>query len=112
QRVAYFNMGHFAECLHLRGVAQDALFNGAPDGRVLVAGVAAGDRDGGCHALEVPLEGAADGFVEVVDVEDQASVGRGIGANVADVRVSAELADDAGVGQSGQVGGHDRDGAA
>ncbi len=64
------------------------------------------------HALQVPLEGAADGFVEVVDVEDEAAVGRGKSAEVAHMGVAAELADDAGGGQHGQVGGHDRHGAA
>ena len=66
---------------------------------VFVAGRAAGQHQRGGHALQVPLEGAADGLVEVVDVEDQPAVGRGIGAQVAHMGVAAELAHDAGGGQ-------------
>ena len=58
--------------------------------------------------LDVPLEGAADGLVEVVDVEDEAGVDAGEGAEVADVGVTAELGVDARVGPERQVGGHDR----
>ena len=65
---------------------------------VLGASLAAGEDEAGGHALDVPLEGAADGFVEVVEVEDEAAVGRGKGAEVADVRVAAELGEDAGIG--------------
>ncbi len=73
---------------------------------------AAGEHERGGHALQVPLEGAANGFVEVVDVEDEAAVGRGVGAEVAHVGVAAELADDAGGGERGEVGGHHRHSAA
>ena len=79
---------------------------------VLGARLAAGEHEAGGHALDVPLEGAADGFVEVVDVEDEAAVGRGEGAEVADVGVAAELGEDAGVGAEGEIAGHDRDGSA
>ncbi len=81
-------------------------------GRLLVSGFAAGEDERSGHALQVPLEGAADGFVEVVDVEDEAAVGCGEGAEVAHMRVAAELRFDAGIGQDGQVGGHHRRGAA
>jgi hypothetical protein len=76
------------------------------------AGLAAGEDEAGGHALDVPLEGAADGLVEVVDVEDEAAVGRGEGAEVADVGVAAELGEDAGVGAEREIVGHDRDGSA
>ena len=78
----------------------------------LGAGVVAGEDEAGGHAFDVPLEGAADGLVEVVDVEDEAAVGRGEGAEVADVRVAAELGVDAGVGAEREVVGHHGDGSA
>src|ERR1700741_2160482 len=36
--------------------------------------------EAGSHAFQIPFEGAADRLVEVVDVEDQAAIRRGIGA--------------------------------
>ena len=57
-------------------------------------------------------KGPADGLVEVVDVEDEAAVGRGEGAEVADVRVAAELGVDAGVGAEREIVGHDGHGSA
>ena len=77
-----------------------------------MSGGASGQHQRCRHALQVPLEGAANGLVEVVDVEDEASVGRGVGAQVAHVGVAAELADDAGRGKLGQVRSHYRRGAA
>ena len=50
--------------------------DGVAAGGALEAGCAAGEDEAGGEALDVVLEGAADGFVEVVDVEDEAAVGR------------------------------------
>ena len=75
---------------------------------VFVPRGAPGQHQRSGHALQIPLEGAADGFVEVVDVEDQPAIGRGEGAEVAHMRVAAELADDAGGGQLREVSGHHR----
>ncbi len=72
----------------------------------LGAGVVAGEDEAGGHAFDVPLEGAADGLVEVVEVEDEAAVGGGEGAEVADVGVAAELGMDAGVGAEREVVRH------
>ena len=108
----HFQQRHAGKSAHLRGVALDAGRSGLARGAVFVSGGAAGQHQRGRHALQVPLEGAADGLVEVVDVEDEASVGRGVSAQVAHVGVAAELADDAGGGKLGQVRGHDRRGAA
>ncbi len=87
-----------------------------------VNGVAAGGRflavfpsrkhETGGHALQVPFEGRGAGFIEVIDVEDEASVRRGVGAEVTYMGVAADLRDDSGVGQCGQVRGHDRRGTA
>ena len=71
---------------------------GVAAGGVLCAGFAAGEDEAGGHALDVPLEWAADGLVEVVDVEDETAVGRGEGAEVAYVGVAAELGKQSGVG--------------
>jgi len=77
-----------------------------------VAGFAASEDEGCGHAFYVPLPGAGDGFVEVVEVEDELAVGGGEGAEILDVRVAAELDEEGGVGEAGEVGGHDGDGAA
>jgi len=60
------------------------------------------EDEAGGHALDVPLEGAVDGFVEVVDVKDEAAVWRGEGSEVADVGVAAELVGDAGCWDGGR----------
>ena len=51
----------------------------------LAAGLGAGEEEAGGHALEVPLEGRAEGLVEVVNVEDEAVVETGVGAEIFDV---------------------------
>ncbi len=99
---------HAGEGAHLRDVFFYALFCSGLRGRLLVASLTPGQHDGSGHAFQIPLEWAADGLVEVVDVEDEPSVRRGKGAQVAHMRVTAELADDASIGQHGQVGGHHR----
>ena len=83
------------------------MLNRIAGGGFLVARLASGKDDGCGHAFEVPLEGAADGFVEVVDVEDEAAVGCGEGAEIADVGVAADLRFDAGVGDDGEICSHD-----
>ena len=77
---------------HLLAVVRSRNSSTAPRAATfLVSGFAPGKHQRGGHALQVPLEGAADGLVKVVDVEDQPAVGRGKGAQVAHVRVAAEL---------------------
>ena len=68
--------------------------------------VAAGHLEAGREALEVPLEGAGEGLVEVVDVEDQRALGSGEAAEVGEVGVAAELDVEAGRRRGGEVGGH------
>ena len=111
-KAAYLKVRHFGKGAHLRAVALDALLHGLARDDSLWPDAAAGQHERGGHALQIPLEGAANGLVEVVDVEDEPAVGRGKGAQVAHMRVSAKLADDAGVGQYGQIRGHDRNRAA
>ena len=69
-------------------------------------------RRRGGETFDIELEGAAEGLVEVVDVEGEVAVGRGEGAEVGDVGVAAELRNEAGVGMAGEVGGHHGHGAA
>ncbi len=58
---------------------------------LLEAALAAGHDDARREALQVPLPGAGQGLVEVVDVEDLGARGRGVGAEVREVGVAAEL---------------------
>jgi hypothetical protein len=92
---AHLDVRHPGKGAHLRGVALDAPFHSLPGGGFLVTGTTSGQHQRGGHALQVPFEGSADGLIEVVDVEDQSAVGRGISTQVAHMRVAAELADDA-----------------
>ncbi len=77
-----------------------------------MSGFAPGQHERRGHTLQIPLEGAADGFIEIVDVEDEATVGCGEGAEVAHVGIAAQLRFNAGVGNHGEVGGHHWRGAA
>jgi hypothetical protein len=51
----------------------------------LEAVFAAGDREAGTESLDVPLPGPGQRLVEVVEVEDEAAVGGGEGAEVREV---------------------------
>ena len=104
--------GHGGEGAHGTAVLGDELKYGGVAGSATGTGYAAGENDGGGHAFDVPLEGAADGFVEVVDVEGEAAVGSFKGAEVEDVSVSAKLGEEVGVGLAGEVGSHDGHGSA
>ena len=75
-------------------------------------GLPAGQHDAGRHALEVPLEGSADGLVEIVQIEDQFAVRGGERPQVLHVRISTQLSQQAGVGQPPEVRRHDGRGAA
>ncbi len=111
---------HGSEGVHRVAVARGEVEYGVASGRALDAGFAACEQQRCGEAFEVQLEGAADGLVEVIDVECEVArwigeegVGTcGKGAEVEDVGVAAELGEDAGVGMAGEVGGHDGHGAA
>ena len=103
-----FEDGQRAELRHAAAVLLGKVEDGFLTGSLLDTGFAAGEEERRGEAFEVPLEGALDGLVEVVDVEAQSAVGgAGEGAEVGDVGVAAELGDQAGVGMSGEVGCHD-----
>ena len=65
-----------------------------------------GHGEAGHQPLDVPFERARQCLVEIVDAEDQASIGRGEGAEIGQVGVAAELDLQAGPGRAGQVGRH------
>ena len=71
-----------------------------------------GDPHAGDEPAQVPLPRPGMGLVEVVEVEDEVALGRGVEAEVAQVRVAADDRQDAGGRQPGEVLGHDRRGAA
>ena len=54
--------------------------------------IAPGDLKTRCEALDVPLPGAGEGLVEVVDVQHQAAIGGGEDAEVREVGIAAEPA--------------------
>ena len=99
--------GHLREGMYGGAIALEEDARGVSAEARLRARLAPGKQETGGEALDVPLEWAADGLVEVVDVEDEAAIGRGEGTEVADVGVAAELGVDAGVGAEGEIAGHD-----
>jgi len=96
--VSEFQHGHLREEVHRGAIALEEGSRGVAAEAVFCACLASGEDEAYGEALDVPLEWAANGLVEVVDVEDEAAIGRGEGSEVADVRVAAELGEDAGVG--------------
>src|ERR1700722_10933881 len=78
---------HAREGVHGSSIApeQDRSCIGA-DG-VVATGFAAGQDNTGRKTFQIPLKWPANGFVEVVDVKDQPAIGRGVGAQVANMRV-------------------------
>ena len=97
---------HVGELAHCGAVGVDA---GQDDRAPFFGGVvvvAPGDGQARGQALDVPLEGSGQGFVEVVDVEDEPPLGGGERAEVRQVRVPAQLDPQARGGCRGEVGGH------
>jgi hypothetical protein len=71
-----------------------------------------GDLKARGKAFHVPFPRPGKGLVEVVDVEDYRPVGRSETTKVEQMRVSADLSTQPGVGSRREVGGHDGCGAA
>jgi len=101
-----FKKRQTGEGAHLFRVADDAVLNRIAGGGFLVARLASGKDDGCGHPFKIPFEGTANGFVKVVDIEDEASVGCGEGAEIAHVGVATDLGFDAGVRNDCEVCGH------
>ncbi len=74
--------------------------------------VAAGDLEARREPLHVPLERAGQRLVEVVEVEDERALGRGVAADVREVGVAAELRAQSGARRRREVVRHHRRGAA
>ena len=105
--------GQRGELRHAGAVAFGEVEHGFFAGGALDAGLSPGEDERAGEALEVPLKGTADGLVEVIDVEEQAAAdGAGVGAEVFDVGVAAELGEQPGVGVGGEIGSHDGHGSA
>jgi hypothetical protein len=82
--------------------------HGAPAFFLAKAPLASGDRNARDQPLDVPLERARAGLVEVVAVEDEFPVRRRKDAEVREVRVAAELDGEASVRRRRQIGRHHR----
>src|ERR1700761_6528509 len=85
---------HLRKHLHIFAVARDKTGYSFFTLRTLDAEFAARDHQAGCQTLQVPLEGSANGLVEVVDVENEPPIRRSIRAQVAHMRVAANLVHD------------------
>lgn len=93
-----FQHGHAGETEDAAAVAFEEDGCGFLTMSVLCTSFATGEDETGGHALHVPLEWANDGFVEVVDVKEEASFGAVERTEIADVGVATELVVDAGAG--------------
>ena len=101
-------VAHPGELRHPRAVRGNGLEHDALLLRDREAAVARGDQHADREALDVPLPRARQRLVEVVDVEDEPSLGRRVEAEVREVRVAAALHDEAGPRSGGEVGRHDQ----
>src|SRR5277367_5341988 len=99
---------HFRKHLHIFAVARDKTVYSFFTLRALDAELASSEHKAGSKALQVPLEWSADGFVEVVDVEDEPSIRSGVCAQIAHVCVTADLVHNPRMRQQRKVCGHDR----
>ena len=71
-----------------------------------------GDDNAGREPLDVPLPGSRQGFVEIVDVEENVALRRGETAEIHQVSVAAGLHAKSGRRGRRQIGRHDRGRAA
>src|SRR5712691_10178050 len=65
-----------------------------------------GDLEAGREALDIPLERAREGLVEVVEVEDEIALRRCEAAEIGEVGVAGELGREPGSRRRGEVMGH------
>ena len=111
-KVGHLHHRHAREGVHRSAIAPQKQGRRLTAGGTFAPGFPPGQDDTGGQTLHVPLKRSPDGFVEVVDVEDQPPIGRGEGAQVANMGITAQLGKNAGMGQHCQVGSHDRHRAA
>src|SRR5206468_9547557 len=103
-RVPDFDVAHRGEALHRLAVLARGRLYDRPAGRIVEAAIASGDGKARRQPFYVPLEGAWQCLVEVVDAEDEPPVGRGEHPEVGQMRVAAELNEQSGPGAVGEVG--------
>ena len=105
-RVPDVHRAHRRELGHRLAVGlRDRDVDRQPAGGVEAA-VAPGDGEARDEPLQVPLERPGQRLVEVVHVEDEPAVGRGVAAEVREMRVAAELRVKPGARRSGEIGRH------
>ena len=97
---------HFGEAAHSLAVRGYRCRRNRAVHIVAEAVVATGDDEARRKALQVVLERARQGLVEVVEVEQQRAFGRREHTKVQEVRIPAELHVEAGARRVLQVGGH------
>ncbi|MCY1516800.1 hypothetical protein D9M68_514540 [compost metagenome] len=68
-----------------------------------MAQMACGHHEAGAQPLQVPLPRTGAGFVEIIEVEQQRALRRGIAAEVAHMGVAADLHGQARVGRAGEI---------
>ena len=93
-------------------VGHQRLFDTAADGLGGIAGVAAPDDRAGDQAFDVPLRRRHSGLVKIVQVEHYCAVRGCVHAEIRHVSVTAAHEFDPARWACGEVGGHDRGGAA
>ena len=98
--------GHLGELRHRRPIGADRRDRGIASVGLAEAVVARCDREARGHPFQVVLERAGQRLVEVVEVEQQLSLGDA-NTEVRQMGVAAELNVEAGPGRVLQVGGHD-----
>src|SRR3954453_17270029 len=98
-----------AHCREPRHRLAIALCQGTKDHLALLRWhfhLTAGYSKAGSKALQVPLPWARARLIEVVDVKDEAALGRGEEPEVGQMSITTELGDDARAGTGGEVVGH------
>jgi hypothetical protein len=103
---------HAGELVHRLAIGARRRARDLPALACVEAAVTPGHGAAGGEALEVPLPRTFQRLVEVVEVEHERAVGRGERPEVREVRVAAQLRADARHRGRGEIGGHDRGGAA
>jgi hypothetical protein len=103
---------HRRERAHRPAVGARRATDGVAAHAAAESAIAARHLDARGQALDVPFPGPGQGLVEVVDVEDEPAVRCGEPAEVGEVRIAAQLDARAADRRAGEVGGHDRRGAA
>lgn len=107
-RVPDLQLAHAGQPAHRRAVRGDGLPRRSVGLGLAVPVLAGGHGDARGEPFDVPLEGAGEGLVEVVEVEveGEGAFRGGVQAEVEQVGVAAELHGEAGVGLGGEIGGH------